>query len=73
MTDRLSKVQARSTYVISVWVYGQDKHKNAPADILGPYTKTQAQRIAELLTCEHRVESIRTDVPEWAIQPVALS
>lgn len=55
-----------STYVIMLWTYGTYPD-TMPADILGPFTKAEADRVAATLDCEHWIKQIRTDPPEWAL------
>ena len=55
-----------STYVILLWVPGTYEGNDSPTAILGPFTKADAEQVASFLTCEHRLQQINTEVPEWA-------
>ncbi len=62
--DRLAKVRPQQFYVIDL--YGSGPQPRSVVDTLGPYTKHQADKIAEGLTCQHHVRSLSVTIPEWA-------
>ena len=54
-----------STYVILCYMQYVDDE--SPTTILGPFTKTAAERTAKRLTCRTEVRSITTIPPEWTL------
>ena len=55
-----------TTYIIQLWIYGENRFTEPPSDILGPFTRAEVDRTAATLTCEYRIQRIGTTVPEWA-------
>jgi len=70
--DRLAKVQPRQTYIIKLWfIKGQyeDWMEDSRCHIIGPFTRTECERIEATLTWAHKCEQITIDMPDWAVLP----
>ena len=59
-------MDAEPVYVIRLWIYGTSPFDDPPADILGPFTEAECQRIGATLTCQSDRRLLTRRIPEWA-------